>query len=251
MWPDPGPETPVHTNVDRAIRRQILLDRLSESIHFGCQFERYECIGEDEVVAHFADGSSARGSVLVGADGVNSRVRRQRAPMCSTMDAGITAIYGRLPLSATRTFGPPEALEDIFLIGSDQCKVFLGLGSVISPTSPDEAAKKLSLNMTLQSQESYAFCTVGGRHEYFPDDMQTATSEQLQSVAAGLVDEWSGNAGSLVRAGIPESFFIVRMRTSVPSILEKPTNVTLLGDAIHSMTPSLGRGANLASLGDT
>ena len=36
------------------------------------------------------------------------------------------------------------------------------------------------------------------------------------------------------------------MRTSVPSTLENPANVTLLGNAIHSMTPSLGRGANLA-----
>lgn len=126
----------MHANVDHAVLRQILLTGLGESIHFGRQFERYESIGENNVTAYFADGSSATGSVLVGADGTNSRVRRQRAPTCSTMDAGITAIYGRLPLSALRQFGPKDALEDIFLIASDQRKVFLVLGLSLSRYRP-------------------------------------------------------------------------------------------------------------------
>lgn len=246
VWPSVEAETPVHANVDRAVLRQILLTGLGDFISFGKQFERYECTGENEVTAYFADGTSAAGSVLVGADGINSRVRRQRAPECSTMDAGITAIYGRLPLAAIHKFGPKEALEDIFLIASDQRKVFLGLGSVIFPVAPDEAAKKLSSGGTLHPEQSYAVCIVGGRHEYFSGDLSTSTSTELQSVAAGMVSEWSGNAAPLIRAGDPESFFVVHMRTSIPNTLNKPTNVTLLGDAIHSMTPSLGRGANLA-----
>ena len=36
------------------------------------------------------------------------------------------------------------------------------------------------------------------------------------------------------------------MYTIVPCNLDAPTNVSVLGDAIHAMSPALGRGANLA-----
>ena len=35
------------------------------------------------------------------------------------------------------------------------------------------------------------------------------------------------------------------MQTSIPGPLPASANVTLLGDAIHAMTPTLGRGANI------
>ncbi|KAF2169068.1 hypothetical protein M409DRAFT_21077 [Zasmidium cellare ATCC 36951] len=237
VWPTTEDETPVHANVDRATLRQILLSGLDDSIHFQKKLERYEINAENKVTAYFSDGTSATGSCLVGADGVNSHVRLQRAPNLATMDAGITAIYGRLPVDAVKEMGPKEAVEDIFLIASDERKAFLGLGSVIFPTSPDEAAKKLGLGVELHHRESYVVCLVGGRHEFFPEDIRKATSAELQRIAAGLLGGWSGNAAALIQAGGSESFFAVRMRTSVPNALDRPVNVTLLGDAVHSMTP--------------
>jgi 2-polyprenyl-6-methoxyphenol hydroxylase-like FAD-dependent oxidoreductase len=49
---------------------------LSENIHLGKTFERFEQTNT-HVTAFFADGTSASGDILIGADGINSRVRAQ------------------------------------------------------------------------------------------------------------------------------------------------------------------------------
>ncbi|MFD9698561.1 FAD-dependent oxidoreductase [Lentzea sp. NPDC059081] len=207
------PEHGEHANVDRAELRRILLSGMENVVHFGRKLTRYESTGVG-VTAFFADGGTERGDVLVGADGVNSPVRQQRAPHCRTVDAGITAFYGRVPMDVAEPFVPAETLTDIFTIASDERKVFLGLGSVRYP-------------------ENYVVCVVGGRHEHFAG---------LGGVGEAVRD-WPGRAAELVRHA---SFFPVEMRTSVPAELGAPTNVTVLGDAIHAMTPTLGRGANVA-----
>lgn len=243
-WPDREP--PGHANVDRATVRQILLAGL-DPVRFGKTLEHYES-DAGGVTAYFTDGSRIQADVLVGADGIRSAVRRQRAPGHDTVDAGITAIYGRVPLAAATPQVPVETLTDIFTIASDERKVFLGLGTVQFPVRP-AAAAQLAPGMTLRDQDDYAVCIVGGRHEYFPDAaaLHAASAGELQRIAADVIGGWpGGTAGAVVRSGAPASFFLVEMYTSVPFTLDAPTNVTLLGDAVHAMTPTLGRGANVA-----
>ena len=242
VWPDR--ENNLHANVDRATLRQILMSGLDDVLHFGKKLERYEDTS-DGVTAYFGDGTTAHGDMLVGADGIRSAVRAQRAPHLTTVDAGITAIYGRLPLNAARSRVPAETLDDIFAIASDDRKVFLGLGSVRFPTAPAQAAADRSPGTAMRDQEDYVVCIVGGRHEFFPAT-DNLSGEQLRDIAARTVADWPDQAADLIRQGDAEAFFPVHMYSSVPGTLETPTNVTLLGDAVHAMTPTLGRGANLA-----
>jgi 2-polyprenyl-6-methoxyphenol hydroxylase-like FAD-dependent oxidoreductase len=245
VWPA-HEGAPVHANVDRATLRQILLAGLDDCLHYGKTLDRYTS-DQTGVTAHFSDGTSVRGDLLVGADGIRSAVRRQRASHAETVDAGITAIYGRLAASKAKTLVPTETLEDIFTIASDERKVFLGLGSVRFPTPPDQAAEKLANGLAMLPQDDYVVCIVGGRHEFFPSGLRGASSEALQRIAGETIEGWSSErASAVIRAGDPSSFFRVEMYTSVPCKLDTPTNVPLLGDAIHAMTPTLGRGANIA-----
>ena len=247
-WPEFVSDEKIHCNVDRGTLREIALLELENCCHFDKQLISYESTAEG-VIAAFADGTHANGHVLVGADGIHSAVRPQRAPQLNSMDAGVQAIYGRVPYELAEKLLPPEAMEDIFGIAIDERKLFLGTGAVRFPTKPDIAAKDILRSATLEPRDNYAVCIVGGRHELFPQshaELRSATPKGLQAVAVNMLEGWPEKARDFVGGGDSESFFIVSMSTSVPGVLDSPKNVTLLGDAVHAMTPTLGRGANLA-----
>lgn len=246
-WPD-AKQTDAHCNVDRATLRQILLSRLESKCHFGKRLLRYEQQPAG-IKVFFDDGSTAEGDVLVGADGVRSVVRQQRAPHAAIADTGICAIYGRIPFDRATEIVPAEVFDDIFAITSDERKVFLGIGSVRFPEPTEVAAARLAEDVHLTAQEDYVVGIVGGRREYFPVDLATlrvADGKALQSVAIELLRAWPEQSRALIERCDPDSVFLVEMVSSVPCTLDVPRNVTLLGDAIHAMTPTLGRGANLA-----
>src|SRR5207248_2260816 len=83
--------------VDRLTLREILLAGLDGMVRLGKEFTRYELLPTGEVQAYFADGSAATGDLLVGADGVNSRVRQQLLPEVILTDTGTRWLGGRTP----------------------------------------------------------------------------------------------------------------------------------------------------------
>ena len=197
----------------------------------------------------FADGTQAAGDLLVGADGIRSTVRRQRVPHAEIQDTGVRAIYGRIPIAEAREFVPEHAREDVFTVAVDAHKLFLGLGPVVFATRPEVATSQLMPKADLRSQEDYVVCIVGGRKERFGKDdaqLRALGSEDLQGLSVALMKEWPESAQAIPAHGDPGSFFFVEMYTSIPCAMPASANVTLLGDAIHAMTPTLGRGANIA-----
>jgi len=241
-----GPSS--HRNVDRATLRQILLAGLDEFVHFGKTFSHYEIDGSG-VTATFEDGTKVRGNLLVGADGIRSRVKRQRVPHAQIQDSGVRAIYGRLPIADAVRLLPKQVCEDTFTVALDSRKLFLGLGPVVFPTRPDTAGLRTMPATQLHPQEDYVVCIIGGRKELFGRDdasLSALNGEDLQKLSLGLMKDWPENARAIPAHADPEAFFFVEMYTSVPCKMPKSPSVTLLGDAIHAMTPTLGRGANIA-----
>jgi 2-polyprenyl-6-methoxyphenol hydroxylase-like FAD-dependent oxidoreductase len=78
------------------------------------------------------------------------------------------------------------------------------------------------------------------------DMMYALAGERLLQNVQALIDDWHPDLRALVAASDPASIAITPIRVAVEVPPWETTNVTLLGDAIHAMSPSGGSGANTA-----
>ncbi|HYC46464.1 MAG TPA: FAD binding domain-containing protein [Burkholderiales bacterium] len=89
---------------------ELLKGRLpADRYHFGHSLARLED-ADGRVVAHFANGASAAGDLLIGADGIRSTVRAQRLPEARPQYAGYVAWRGLADEKALA----PDVHRDLF-----------------------------------------------------------------------------------------------------------------------------------------
>ncbi|MEU5305924.1 FAD-dependent oxidoreductase [Streptomyces noursei] len=89
----------------------------------------------------------------------------------------------------------------------------------------------------------------GSRRELLPfgdAQLQAMTGAELRSMTLRLIEPWHPDVRRIIEHWLPESVFPLTLRTSVPVPTWRPTRITLLGDAVHAMSPAGGIGANTA-----
>ena len=84
----------------RQTLRQILMLGIEDRVHFGQGVNGYREPDDGGVLLTLADGATRWTDALVGADGVNSAIRRLRLPHATPADTGSACIYGKTPLDA-------------------------------------------------------------------------------------------------------------------------------------------------------
>jgi len=89
---------------------------------------------------------------------------------------------------------------------------------------------------------------VWAARRWFRSDRAMLSSDEQLAVAREMVSNWHPNMRRLMGLTDPSTVFSVNIRTSVPLEPWESSNVTLLGDAIHTMTPGRGVGANTEML---
>ncbi len=237
-----APET-LSTSVNRQTLREILaagLDAVSYTIG-------YES-GADGVRLRFADGRYADADLLVGADGVNSVVRRQLLPDAEVVDTGTRCVYGRTALTeAVRAVLPPTLLEGFTAVVGG--RVGMATALVCLRQRPEQVAASIAPGARLTPVEDYLMWSVtadGDRFGVPEAELRAADPAALHALAGTLIRRWHPDLRELVARATVDETFLIRIRTSVPVPAWQPGRVTLLGDAIHAMSPAGGSGANTA-----
>jgi 2-polyprenyl-6-methoxyphenol hydroxylase-like FAD-dependent oxidoreductase len=188
------------------------------AIHYGARFE--SCAERDKrVVAHFAEGHTAEGDFLIGADGIHSRVRAAIAPEATPPQyTGLLNIGGIV--RGTTLPATPDTMEMVW-----GRRAFFGY--TIRPNG-----------------DAWWFANLGqpeepGRHE----------------LAAITTLEWQRRLHPLFAADPPFIRSLIDQTGTIEAtpIHDLPTlprwhrgRIGLLGDAAHAVSPSAGQGASLA-----
>lgn len=241
-----------HHGVSRITLRQVLLAGLDDVVHYGKRFERYERTPDGRVTAFFEDGSSATGDLLVGADGGNSRVRRQYLPHAERGETGVVTIVGKYALT-------PEARRELpaeFLQGPASVMPPRDYGMFIAPHefAPGEAGEiggddpALSPGALFDNTTPYVFWAFAAKREGYDTGrtLENLSGAELHDLARKMTLSWSPRLRKLIDGTDTSTVTLIPITTSKPVDAWTTTNVTLLGDAIHSMTPFRGIGANTA-----
>jgi 2-polyprenyl-6-methoxyphenol hydroxylase-like FAD-dependent oxidoreductase len=87
------------SSVSRWLLRSALLHKSGRFVQFGKTFQRYEKLPNGAVNAYFDDGSVEEFDLLVGADGVGSKVRNQLLPSAKVSDSDVAVIYFKVPMT--------------------------------------------------------------------------------------------------------------------------------------------------------
>ena len=239
----PGSSNAEQLVADRTVLRAQLIRDVESHVEYGREFSSYE-VTPSGVIVRFADGGMAEGSLLVGADGSRSRVRKQLATSLNVVDTEARLIYGKTVLNAE--------LEEKF------AKNTLNGLVVVQDRTPDstvglllEAVRFKDNEFRSELPEDYVYWTLTMRKDnpHINDAaMFNLTAEESAALSRKVTQGWHHSFHALFDLQDVSQSYLIRVGTVRPDIPAwNPTErVTILGDAAHPMSPTAGAGVTSA-----
>lgn len=227
-------------NADRTVLRRVLIQGLEGLVSFGKEFSSYQVTSEHTVKVHFSDGSEIVGSLLVGADGTKSRVRKQLLPNTTFIDTEGRWFYGKTPLTS-EVQQKLNDHADFYSVIQDFSK-----GRVL--TCLLEPVRFKDNEFRKQLPADYIYWVLGGCKDIFEMDderLLKLSPEQCAAETVRMTKDWDASFHVLFSAQNTSQASILALESSKPDIevWETQECVTLLGDSIHAMSPTAGVGS--------
>ncbi|MGB8510384.1 MAG: FAD-dependent monooxygenase [Pyrinomonadaceae bacterium] len=183
------------------------------SIHLGKQFEAYRT-GLEIVRVSFTDGAFVECDALIGADGLHSHVRAQMLGDGDPVYRGYTVWRGIATLEHAKL--PPDTATEIYGIGRR-----FGIG----PLGHNRTGWWATTNEPVSNVEA---------------------SSEHKSKLLRLFEGWCAPVNELIAATPTERILRNAAYDRAPASRWGEGRVTLLGDAVHPLTPNLGQGGCMA-----
>ena len=217
---------------DRTLMRQVLFKGLEQYTTFGKAVVGYEELGisgesatashdshtttghsgDSGVLVRFADGSTERGSLLVGADSAFSRVRAQLTPQVKILDAQLQMVCGK-------TFLTPTFYSALGFSGAEDPRakeLFKSVAFVVDPAPQDspmffmfdpmyfgtrDAATAADPELAADIPDDYIYWALAlrsDRTELQGVDWRSMNAETAASFAGEMTKTWSPSLRALV-----------------------------------------------------
>ncbi|KAF9766816.1 hypothetical protein IL306_000716 [Fusarium sp. DS 682] len=214
----------------------ILLDLVREAgikVEYGRKFESIVSETEDSVTWRFTDGSEETASLLVGADGIHSRVRKYLHPNLEPKFTNMIGVTAAVPTKQLKVENneynlPATFMHDkhgAFVIApqlADGSEVLVGKQKMFVGEDPGRDAWK-----AMKSDKTWCVDFLREGNEDFPPIVANSTSE----ISHDKINLWP---------------FYLLPKLEKWASSDKHGRVAILGDAAHAIPPTAGQGVNQA-----
>ncbi|KAF4446023.1 salicylate hydroxylase [Fusarium albosuccineum] len=214
----------------------ILLDLIREAgvkVEYGKKFDRVVSETENSVTWLFTDGSQSTASLLVGADGIHSRVRSYIHPGLEPKFTNMIGVTAAVPTKQLKMEENEHKLPATFMHNkrgafviapqlADGSEVLIGKQRIFAGEDPGREAWK-----AMTSDKTWCVDFLREGYEDFPPIVTNATSE----ISPNKVNLWP---------------FYLLPKLDKWASQDTHSRVVILGDAAHAIPPTAGQGVNQA-----
>ncbi len=249
-WHDDESDTAWDIKINRMTMKQILLIGIQEHVHFDKHLVSYDEQSSDKVISYFDDGSSVISDILIGADGVNSRVRELRFPTATPLNTGDVCLYAKTILDdESQKIIAQQLQSGTTVLFDEELAVVIDAMRFYEGFDHGTQQRRAEAKYGLSRNQDYIYWAMIGTRARFGfaehDDLRCSPGERKFCIAQ-IIQTWSPVLKALFELTEVETTTLVPVQTAQTMTSWLPSRVSVLGDAIHVMSPASGLGANSA-----